>query len=64
MKVEMKLTLELDDNEWGNSETEMFWLVSNVLDADLLSLHSNEIGDSVGKVIDIDNIKINKPFNQ
>lgn len=58
MKVQMTIEVELDDDFYGNSEDEILWLENEILIGDgNLILHSNEIGDEVGVVKSVKNIK-------
>ena len=52
------MTIELNDN-FGTDKDEMEWLLGQVLnyDASNYYLHSNEIGDELGKVVEINAIE-------
>lgn len=58
MKFKITMTIELSDS-FGTDEDEMEWLLGEVLnhDANNYYLHSNEIGDELGKVIEINSIE-------
>ena len=58
MKVQMTIIVEIDDNVYSNSEDELLWLENEILVGDgSLILHSNEIGDEVGIVKSVKNVK-------
>lgn len=52
------MTIELSD-VFGTEKDEMDWLLGEVLnyDANNYYLHSNEIGDEMGKVLEINSIE-------
>ena len=52
------MTIELSDS-FGTEKDEMDWLLGEVLnhDANNYYLHSNEIGDELGKVLEINSIE-------
>jgi hypothetical protein len=54
MKIKLTLEIELDHGEmsiWGLEDPETKdWFLKDVMTAENLFLHSNEIGDEVGKV--------------
>lgn len=55
-QLTMTVVLEFDDEmmcDW-NEEVEREWFFDNVLDPKTLILHSNEIGDEVGRIVSID----------
>ena len=58
MKFKITMTIELSD-AIGTDEEEMDWLLSEVLNHDAKNyyLHSNEIGDELGKVVEINTIE-------
>lgn len=58
MKIQMTIEIELDDEFYGNTEDEILWLENEILVGDgNLILHSNEIGDEVGVIKSVKNIK-------
>jgi len=58
MKIKITLELELDDEVFGSSEEEKLWLENEILIAnDELFLHSNEIGDVIGKITKVSNLQ-------
>ena len=58
MKIEMKIILDIGENFINHEDTEeREWLMEKVLkNYKQLHLHSNEIGDTVGDVIGVENI--------
>ena len=59
MEVQMTIVFELDDNVYGNTEDELLWLENEILVGNrTLILHSNEIGDSLGEIISVKNLKL------
>ena len=55
-KVELTITVELTDYELDNGEKE--WYEKDILIAgDDLILHSNEVGDSLGNAIKVENVR-------
>ena len=58
MKFKITMTIELSD-VFGTEKDEMDWLLGEVLnyDANNYYLHSNEIGDEMGKVLEINSIE-------
>lgn len=59
MKIQLTITLNLDDDIWGNSDEEIDWLKKDILQSpETLCLHSNEIGDTIGDITKVTNIKI------
>ncbi|MBK9479875.1 MAG: hypothetical protein IPN99_13730 [Bacteroidetes bacterium] len=58
MKFKITMTIELSDS-FGTEKDEMDWLLGEVLnyDANNYYLHSNEIGDEMGKVLEINSIE-------
>ncbi len=55
-KVELTITVELTDYELDNEEKE--WYEKDILIAgDDLILHSNEVGDSLGNAIKVENVR-------
>jgi hypothetical protein len=58
MKIKITLEIELDDEVFGTGEDEKLWLENEILIAnDDLFLHSNEIGDVVGKITKVSNLQ-------
>ena len=58
MKIEMKIVIELDSNLFGNTRQEILWLENEILIGNRsLIIHSNEIGDIVGEITSVKNIK-------
>ena len=54
----MTIIVELDDNLYGSSEDEILWLENEIFVGDgNLYLHSNDIGDEVGVIKSVKNIK-------
>jgi|JI9StandDraft_1071089.scaffolds.fasta_scaffold555142_1 hypothetical protein len=59
MEVQMTIVFELDDNVYGNTEDELLWLENEILVGNrTLILHSNEIGDSLGEITSVKNLKL------
>ena len=59
MKVEMTIEFELDDFVWGSTEDDLLCLENEILVGNRsLIIHSNEIGDSLGEITSVKNIKI------
>ena len=55
----MTIVFELDDNVYGNTEDELLWLENEILVGKRnLILHSNEIGDSLGEITSVKNLKL------
>jgi hypothetical protein len=55
----MTIVFELDDNVYGNTEDELLWLENEILVGNrTLILHSNEIGDSLGEITSVKNLKL------
>lgn len=55
-KLELTITVELTDYELDNEEKE--WYEKDILIAgDDLILHSNEVGDSLGNAIKVENVR-------
>lgn len=58
MKIQMTIEVELDDSVYSSEADELLWLENEILVGDgNLILHSNEIGDEVGVVKSVKNIK-------
>jgi len=58
MKIQMTIEVELDDSVYSREADELLWLENEILVGDgNLILHSNEIGDEVGVVKSVKNIK-------
>lgn len=58
MTVKLTIELTLDDEIYGNSEDEKLWMENEILVGDgTLLLHSNEIGDTIGEIKKVSNIK-------
>jgi len=59
MKVQLIIEIELEDELYNNfAEEEKLWLENEILVGDgSLILHSNEIGDTLGIVKSVKNIK-------
>jgi len=58
MKIEITLIIELDKNFINpNCKEEREWLFEEILIKKGLLLHSNEIGDTIGNVIEVKNVK-------
>ncbi len=56
MKIEFKITVDLGTYPYDDDE--YLWFIENVINnIDELHLHSNEIGDSVGEIIKVEDIK-------
>jgi hypothetical protein len=56
----LKLTIEikLDDDLYGCSDEEKLWMENEILVGDgNLILHSNEIGDVIGEIKKVTNVK-------
>jgi hypothetical protein len=56
----LKLTIEitLDDNDYRYSDEEKLWMENEILVGDgNLILHSNEIGDVIGEIKKVTNVK-------
>ena len=59
MEVQMTIVFELDDNVYGNTEDELLWLENEILVGNrTLILHSNEIGDLLGEITSVKNLKL------
>jgi len=57
MKIRLTIEVELEEG-YGDLEEELLWLENEILVGDgSLILHSNEVGDSVGVVKSVKNIK-------
>ena len=58
MRIKLTIEVELDEITFGGSEDEKLWLENEILigNGDLI-LHSNDIGDSVGEIKKVTNIK-------
>lgn len=55
-KVKLTITVELTDYELDNEEKE--WYKKDILiSGDGLILHSNEIGDSLGQILKVENVR-------
>lgn len=60
MKVKLTITVEIPDNLYDfNDKSEVEFLMNTVLKENLL-LHSNEIGDTVGSITEVENIQLCK----
>lgn len=60
MKFKITLTVDIGEDFINkNDKEEMDWLLGNVInyDAENYYLHSNEIGDELGKVVEVNNIE-------
>lgn len=58
MKIRFNLTIELEDTFINfNDVEERDWLYRDILDVNKLILCSTELGDVLGEVINIQNIK-------
>lgn len=55
MKIEIKATVIIDDDfiNWDDKD-QLDWFTYEVLKSGEVSILSNEIGDTIGEVIDID----------
>lgn len=54
MKIKIELEIDLGDMFINrNTQEERDWLFQKVLKPETLYLHSNEIGDGIGKIIDV-----------
>ena len=54
MKVKVELIIDLEDYINQNDPEELDWLFNNILYHPLdLSLHSNEIGDIIGEIVQV-----------
>ena len=61
MKLKLTLEINLDKNVWGTTKEETEWLKKEVLNLkEGLSLHSNLIGDSVGKITKVSDVTFKK----
>lgn len=60
MKITMNICIELDDNFFGSSDEEIEWLKNDILKPDDLIIHSNEIGDYLGSIVEMKDIEIIK----
>ena len=57
MKITATIEFELE-NTFGDSEEELMWLENEILVGDRnLILHSNDVGDTVGIITKVRNIK-------
>lgn len=62
MKIEVTLIIDTGDHLIDESyPSEILWLFDEVLTRDNLSLHSNEIGDSVGDIISVNSKQLLSP---
>lgn len=51
MKIKMLVELEYDEKSlYGNDKEGVDWFFNDILKDNVLSLHSNELGDSVGEI--------------
>lgn len=58
MKIKMTIEVEIDNKIFGDSEEEKLWFENKVLiDDGSLLLHSNEIGDTIGEIKSVKNIR-------
>lgn len=58
-KVKLTITIELNEDIWDlNEYTEVEWLKEKVLAKESLFLHSNEIGDTLGEVVKVEQIQV------
>lgn len=58
MNLKITIEVKLDDSVYGNSEDEKLWMENEILVGDgSLSLHSNEIGDTLGEIKKVTNIQ-------
>jgi len=60
MKFKITLTIDIGDDFINkNNKEEVDWLLGNVINYDAKNyyLHSNEIGDELGEVVEVNNIE-------
>lgn len=58
MRLKMTIEIELDENVWGFTDEEKLWMENELFVGDgSLILHSNEIGDEVGVIKSVKNIR-------
>lgn len=58
MKVKLTIELEINEEVFENSEEQKLWIEKEILVCDgRLILHSNEIGDTLGEIKKVSNIK-------
>lgn len=51
MKIKMLVELEYDEKSlYGNDKEGVDWFFNDILKDNVLTLHSNELGDSVGEI--------------
>lgn len=51
MKIKMLVELEYDEKSlYGNDKEGVDWFFNDILKDNVLNLHSNELGDSVGEI--------------
>lgn len=57
-KVKLTITIEVDEQMFGLEDKEgVDWFFNEVLsDQGILSLHSNDIGDTIGDVINVEKV--------
>lgn len=53
MKIDVILTIDVEDTIDFKDPFQKMWLYNTVLDKDQLHLHSNEIGEEVGRIVEI-----------
>lgn len=56
--LKIELIVELDESWEMKEAQELDWFKESVMNAKSLSLHSNEVGDTIGTVKEITNWKI------
>ena len=58
MIIRLTIDVELDDELYGYSDEEIMWMEGEVLiGSEDLYLHSNYIGDEIGKVVNVKDIQ-------
>ena len=58
MILQLTIQVKIDDKVYGDSENEKLWMENEILVGDgTLLLHSNEIGDTIGEVKKVSNVK-------
>lgn len=58
MILQLTIQVKIDDKVYGDSENEKIWMENEILVGDgTLLLHSNEIGDTIGEIKKVSNVK-------
>lgn len=58
MKIKLTIEIDVDDNVYSSDVDDILWLENEILVGDgNLILHSNEIGDTLGVVKKVSNIR-------